>query len=244
MTKNFRSGPWRRAKMTAVGIGALACLTCLTMSLPAQAKNVEPRITIYLQESHTVPFEILARGQMTATEVYSTIQIRLEWRQGVEPADQKAGEKIGIQFDAVVPEAFHPGALAFATPYGNSGTRIHILFDRVFKMGGTPRLAGALLGHVMAHEITHVLEAIARHSDTGVMKAHWDDHDLEQMAVRPLPFDPLDVQLVHQGLEKRATQRAGRATDVANRRQDRPHRWASAGSSSSQQGAQCRGLGN
>jgi hypothetical protein len=201
--------------MTAVRIGALACLT---MSLPAHAKNVEPRITIYLQESHTVPFEILARGQMTASQVYSTIQVHLEWRQGMEPAGEKAGETIGIQFDAVVPETFHPDALAYATPYGNSGTRIHVLFDRVLKMGGTSRLAGALLGHVMAHEITHVMEAIARHSDTGVMKAHWNDHDLAQMAVRPLPFDPSDVQLVRQGLEKRAMQRAGSATEVANRR--------------------------
>ena len=141
--------------MTAIRIGALGCLLVV---LAAQAKNRDLQITVYCQESHLVPFAVLARGQMTASQVFATIQVRLEWRQGVEPSGEKSGESIGVQFDGGLPETFHPGALAYATPYGNSGTRIHILLDRVLMMGGSPRLAGALLGHVMAHEISHVTQ--------------------------------------------------------------------------------------
>jgi hypothetical protein len=172
---------------------------------------------VYFQEANMVPFELLARGQMTASQVFASIQVRVEWHQGVAPRGQD-GEIAIVQFDGPAPDAFHAGALAYAAPYGTTGTRIHVLFDRVLNMGGTPRLAGVLLGHVMAHEITHVLQAISRHSDTGVMKAHWDDHDFWQMAVRPLPFDPADVWLVRQGLGRRTEQRAGNGREVSGRR--------------------------
>ena len=52
----------------------------------------------------------------------------------------------------------------------------------------------------MAHEITHLLEVVARHSQTGVMKAHWDAHDFMQMALTPLPFDPVDIFLIQRSL--------------------------------------------
>jgi hypothetical protein len=58
----------------------------------------------------------------------------------------------------------------------------------------------ALLAHVMAHEITHLLEGFAGHSETGVMKARWDAGDLRRMAVKPLLFDVEDVYLIQDGL--------------------------------------------
>ena len=58
----------------------------------------------------------------------------------------------------------------------------------------------ALLGHVLAHEITHVLQGINRHSDGGVMKAEWDAADFEQMRSRTLPFTETDVILIERGL--------------------------------------------
>jgi hypothetical protein len=84
-----------------------------------------------------------------------------------------------MQFDTGVAAGVHPGAMGYAMPYGKAGTRIHILLDRVLG-AGSQRLAGVLLGHVMAHELGHVLEGISRHSDSGLMKAHWDDHDFDQ----------------------------------------------------------------
>ena len=64
-------------------------------------------------------------------------------------------------------------------------------------------LRPALLGHVMVHEITHVLEGVARHSSAGVMKAHWDLADYHAMTGRPLPFAAEDIRLVraHFGME-------------------------------------------
>ena len=38
-----------------------------------------------------------------------------------------------------------------------------------------------VLGHILAHEIVHVLEGTGRHSDTGLMKVRWTAQDLHSM---------------------------------------------------------------
>ena len=93
----------------------------------------------------------------------------------------------------------HPGAMGYAMPYGKTGTSIHILLDRVL-CAGSQKLAGVLLGHVMAHELGHVLEGISRHSDSGVMKAHWDNQDFDEMLSRPLSFSSADIDLIQMGV--------------------------------------------
>ena len=84
-------------------------------------------------------------------------------------------------------------------PYGKTGTSIHILVDRVLS-AGSEKLAAVLLGHVMAHELGHVLEGISRHSDSGLMKAHWDDHDFDTMLAGPISFSDADIDLIQIGV--------------------------------------------
>jgi hypothetical protein len=64
------------------------------------------------------------------------------------------------------------------------------------------------LAHVLAHEITHILQGVSRHSESGVMKATWDQRDFEKMAWKPLTFTERDVMLIHFGLEARAARKA------------------------------------
>jgi hypothetical protein len=86
-------------------------------------------------------------------------------------------------------------------PYAQAGTRIHVLVDRlhvsVLRPGG-----GALLGHVLAHELAHVLEGFAYHSEAGVMKSQWDNGDLQEMSRRPLAFSAEDAAAIRSGVSK------------------------------------------
>jgi hypothetical protein len=106
--------------------------------------------------------------------------------------------------DGEVPPESHPGALAYAAPFANAGTRIHILCRRVLN---PPRDAGsgAFLGHVMAHEIAHVLEGTDHHSAEGVMKAQWGNADIRRMLSGPLPFDTTDADLIHAALDRQVS---------------------------------------
>jgi hypothetical protein len=60
-----------------------------------------------------------------------------------------------------------------------------------------------VLGFVLAHEITHVLQGIARHSETGIMRARWTDNNFRQMGNRDLMFTAEDVQMIRHRLAPR-----------------------------------------
>ena len=81
------------------------------------------------------------------------------------------------------------------------GVHITVFWDRVERLS---RFAPPtfVLTHVLVHEITHILQGIDRHSESGVMKARWTPEDYYAMAIKPLPFTPEDVQLIQLGLAR------------------------------------------
>ena len=60
------------------------------------------------------------------------------------------------------------------------------------------------LGHVLAHEIAHVLEGVAQHSSEGVMKAKWNERDCDELTRKPLRFAAEDLELIRTHFETRA----------------------------------------
>ena len=178
---------------------ALTLATPLTaVGAKSKAKLAGPGVTVHvLQDNLVVPD--LNRAEQIAAEVFTTIGVPLTFRLGAlaKPAAESSF-LIELQLDSRVPAQFHPGALAYASPFGNAGTRIHIFCDRVrasWPDGGM----GILLGYVLAHEIAHVLQGVSRHSEEGVMKARWQQSDYQQMRTG-LSFDPTDVELIRERL--------------------------------------------
>jgi hypothetical protein len=102
---------------------------------------------------------------------------------------------------AETPESYSPGALGVALPL--EGSHAWVFFDRVRQAAPDDRRLSALLAHVMAHEIAHVLQGVIRHSESGILKAHWSGTDYARMAFFPLLFTREDAILIHHGLEER-----------------------------------------
>jgi hypothetical protein len=57
-----------------------------------------------------------------------------------------------------------------------------------------------LLGHVLAHEMGHVLQGLNRHSETGVLKERWSPAEIERMWKELLRFTLQDATLIHRGI--------------------------------------------
>lgn len=131
-----------------------------------------------------------------AGSVYAKIGVHIDWRGEKDcPAD---GIRIGISRNT--PEELKPGALAYALPY--EGRHVVLFLDRVrvtVPHGREP----ALLAYVLVHEIGHILEGTSRHSDAGIMKAHWTQADYVNMSNLSMGFVEEDVELIQTGLGRR-----------------------------------------
>jgi hypothetical protein len=130
-----------------------------------------------------------------ASKMFRRIGVTLIW------VDSRSCPPDGIHITLTgqTPATLQPGALAFALPY--EGTHIRVFRDRI--EANQPALVPHLLAHVLVHEIVHILQGCTRHSDRGVMKAHWGGADFNQMQWGELPISQEDIDLVHAGVERR-----------------------------------------
>ena len=143
---------------------------------------------------------IVDAAETLVSQMFATIRVRLRWYEPpVCPAG--AGDPVLLMLETSTPATDHPGALGVALP--REGSHAWVFYDRVGQSYRGNKYVAALLAHVMAHEIAHVLQGISRHSESGILMANWSATDCARMASLPLMFTPEDVILIHRGLEER-----------------------------------------
>ena len=177
----------------------------IAMAAGLSADAEECNVTVYVSADLNGA-AILQRAVIRAAAMFREIGVAVRFRNGAvraNDANDACGAPIMLEIDSQAGDQ-RPSehTLAYATPYSKAGTCIHVLLDRV-AIGRNPYFETVLLAHVLAHEITHVLEQVARHSADGVMKAHWDRRDKEDMKSHSLPFAAIDVELIHSGIARR-----------------------------------------
>jgi hypothetical protein len=156
------------------------------------------KVTVCLNPGSALSFE-LGRARDIAGKIFAKAGVGIDWL----PGGTCPKEAIQVEFSQTTPASQFSGALAYALPY--EGTHIVVFYDRV-QRAVEPKRVVFLLAHVLAHEITHILQGVNQHAPTGVMKAHWEEADYSQMSFQPLPFTPEDVRLIQVGLARRQTQ--------------------------------------
>ena len=174
--------------LLAAGSGAKAAEDALT-----------PRRVVTVCLNPGVNGSMMYRGESTATQILKNAGIRLDWRRDERICAQ--GQGIVVTVSLETPPNQHAGALAYALPF--EGTRIVLFYDRVLS-AASPAAAPWILGHVLAHEIVHILQGLDVHSASGIMKPRWNKRDFDAMRRAPLPFTPDDLILIERGLEGRA----------------------------------------
>jgi hypothetical protein len=134
--------------------------------------------------------------------MFAGVDVRIEWRAGQREESQLLREgAIAVRLTLDTPDKFRTSVGAFAMP--SEGVHITVLYEHLAWSLAKPALASPLLAHVLVHEITHILEGVARHSETGIMKANWTSGDYYDMQTKTLPFASEDVELIHRGLAQR-----------------------------------------
>jgi hypothetical protein len=87
-----------------------------------------------------------------------------------------------------------------------AAVEITVYKDRIRRfLDGHASLKGVAAGYVLAHELAHAMQGVARHSESGIMKAQWSGEDFTAMVYHKLAFTPVDVELIHRGLARAAS---------------------------------------
>jgi len=133
---------------------------------------------------------IVNGSKAVASGIFAGIGVKIQWR----GPNKCPAEALYVSFSIETPVNQLPGAFAYALPF--EGTHVVVFLDRV-KTVMAPSAVPCLLGYTLAHEITHILECQARHSASGIMKAHWEAADYFEMKQGRLGSADLDVSLIY-----------------------------------------------
>ena len=99
------------------------------------------------------------------------------------------------------PESAAPEALAASRLLDSSRVEIMVYQDRLQRFLDSYRtLARVAVAYVLAHELAHAMQGVPRHSESGILKAHWSEQDYQDMVFHKLVFTAADVELLHKGL--------------------------------------------
>jgi hypothetical protein len=176
------------------------------MAALAGASRGQQTLDVFVNNGELVPFATLQGAKGLASRIFASADVLIAWH-GLEPAGWKGRNRvIIIQLEMDTPAPYHRGALGCSLP--SEGVHANIFYDRIRRMD-RHNFEPFLLAHAMVHEMTHLLEGVARHSATGVMKAHWDTGDFLEMKRHLLTFTPEDIRMI-QNAENRPVRMAAK----------------------------------
>jgi hypothetical protein len=176
----------------------LLLAVCFVPALGAAPHAGDPVVVACLQSEKFVMGGVLQSGEQAAAHLFSNIGIQLRWS-----CDEPAGNTISIRLAGRVPKHFRKETLAYALPFARQGVRITVFYDRLEPIFEEHQgYAGSIFGHVLAHEIAHVLERVDSHSETGIMRRRWDENDFVSMKFNAFRFAPEDAQTIRESVEK------------------------------------------
>jgi hypothetical protein len=175
----------------------IMAIAAMTSVIGMTARAEERTVTVYVHNDLNTR-GVLYQAQQRAAKMFAEVGVRLDWRTGSPSGTQAAREPvIVVSLAEQAPANYSAEALASAKVY--EGVHITVFWDRITRLSRFAQPT-VVLAHVLVHEITHILQGINRHSEIGVMKAHWTPEDYRAMESKPLPFTPVDVQLIQLGL--------------------------------------------
>jgi len=82
------------------------------------------------------------------------------------------------------------------------GTQADVFFGEVANHAPTGANVSNMLGHVIAHELGHLLLGSNSHATSGIMRSRWQAAELQSLAHGALFFTPDQVKLMQARLQK------------------------------------------
>ena len=189
------------------------CLV-LVLSPVLQAKNLDetrPTILVRLFNLARVPNATLLKAEDYATEIFKNSGVEILWRDAGStaqpdiPLPATVELMIAIRSHATQPLIRNQDAMGSKI----SNVLADVFYDRVRSFASTialtasfpPLAEPAVLGHVIAHELGHVM--FLSHSSAGIMRARWNANEFWRPGTVELFFTEEESQRLRAELIRR-----------------------------------------
>jgi hypothetical protein len=147
--------------MTTFQVGVLLAAN---PGLGSSEPPTQREVNVYLENIPDVSWDV-EKAKTITSQIFSAIGVKLIW---VDLHHERTAFQDGtiiVKFSVKTPIDFRPRALAQSFPF--EGIHAQVFYDRV-QQRVRAALVPTLLGHVLAHEIAHLLERTDVHSDKGL----------------------------------------------------------------------------
>lgn len=152
-------------------------------------------------EVHVYNYASLSPGMLTGTEhetagIFQRMGIKIEWRNCPRSAEELARNTtcdlpgaptrfilrlLSTEMAQRLPLRSEVFGFAALPLDGGFGVVVDVFADRVAEMARAEESRVVILGHLVAHEMGHLLLRTATHSVAGIMRAQWCSQDLERV---------------------------------------------------------------
>jgi len=188
----------------------MTAITILMAAVNATASSRESAdFTLHVYVTFEAPIDVslVLLAQDRASKLLAPTSVRLIWH-NTPFGGSNSANALAMTFMVTAPASHrtpkNEHALAAAWPYASGRQQILVFNDRVASfIAPYGRRSGLVVGHILAHEIGHLLEGIVRHSDSGLMRAKWTPDDLQTITREGLGLAPFDQELIRANLIRR-----------------------------------------
>ena len=186
--------------------GIYAGLTLLFLSSSCFAQNAPspkafgPEVHIAVYDEASVPTELLAAAEEQVHRIFHQAGVETLWRNcSVKVGrDLRTGcHVVGSTYlilkilpDAESVQVRDRVDVLGISPLDERGVGFYgyVFYDRIQQLAEKRRLAPTLLGHVLAHEIGHLLMRSTSHSISGIMSGRWTGDELRRISEGAMLF--------------------------------------------------------
>ena len=219
----------------ALGVATAFVTVWLSNALAVEAaqfqENMRPSITLIVCDKAGLESGTLLDAMIHSKQVFADAGIDLVWV--TTPGDRRPTKFSPTSMEgctlpsvdgdvlAVVtndqPEGWLSEGLGFSTPGTSPLQRLYIFYERVRRMGSGSRdsVVGMVLGHVIVHELGHLLLKETAHTPTGIMSTRWGYRNILEAAQGVLRFDPDEAQRIRARLQHRLPQNVLRRAEAS-----------------------------
>ncbi|MFN0168749.1 MAG: hypothetical protein ACKV22_20175 [Bryobacteraceae bacterium] len=204
----------------------------LAMQVPAVPAAEAPAITVHLYDLASVPEEVLAQAADITTRIYAGAGVQLHWVRHEAPTAKlglgnpfrpnptPAEVSVRLLPKHLSRKLARPGSpmVGIAYPVGQGDYRFlaTLLYDRVELAARSYGVSASwLLGHLITHELGHLLLGPGAHARATIMACPWDTNEVRDAKRGWLRFAATQAVTLRSNVASRLEAAASKAGEPA-----------------------------